>query len=106
MTTPQALGAIIKRTGIIKSEQRKGNFYGYNTEGYALTRQYGKRYTVNYYARMQMARETEVQREAFLKRETEALAKIKQTLADKGIKYEIQDGTLWINLEEKQEANA
>jgi hypothetical protein len=97
--TPQALGSLIKRTGIMKSADRKGNSYNYHTEGYTLTRQYGKKYTLHYYPRLQLARPSEAQEQAFATRRAEAYEKITQALASKGIKFSIENGTLWIELE-------
>jgi hypothetical protein len=100
-TTPQALGALIKRTGVLKSADRKGNFYNYHTEGYTLTRQYGGRYTVEYYRRLELARPTEQERERFQARRDEAFRLIFQALSAKGIHHEFRDGTLWIDLEKE-----
>ena len=98
-TTPQALGSLIKRTGVMKSADRKGNSYNYHTEGYTLTRQYGKKYTVDYYPRLQLARNSEAQELAFQARREEALATIAQALTAKGISCELKGRTLWIELE-------
>ena len=97
--TPQALGALIKRTGVRKSASKRGNSYNYHTEGYQLTRQYGGRYTLNYYARLQMALPSDQERESFNARREQALSLIGKALADKGISHELRDGTLWISLE-------
>lgn len=96
--TPQALGSLIKRTGIKKSADKKGNFYNYHTEGYSLVRQHGQRYTVNYYSRLQMARPSEQERESFQARRDAAFCLIFQALSAKGISHEFRDGTLWIDL--------
>lgn len=96
---PQTLGALIKRTGVMKSENRKGNFYNYNTEGYSLTRQYGNRYTVNYYQRLTLGSMSDSQRESFNERRENGLALITQALEDKGIKVTRDGDTLWIELE-------
>lgn len=96
--TPQALGSLIKRTGIKKSADKKGNFYNYHTEGYQLTRQYGGRYTLDYYARLQMARPSDYEREAFQARRDEAFRLVFEALTAKGISHEFRDGTLWIDL--------
>lgn len=104
-TTPQALGALIKRTGVLKSANKKGNFYNYHTEGYTLTRQYGGRYTVEYYRRLELARPSEQAEERFQARRDEAFRLITEALSAKGISHEFTDGTLWINLQ-AQEVNA
>ena len=96
--TPQALGAMIKRTGIRKAESRKGNFYNYHTEGYTLTRQYGKQYTFEYVGRLQMAMRTEAEREQLAERRREALAQVLRLLSDKGIQTKLDETTLWITL--------
>lgn len=98
--TPQALGAIIKRTGVTKSASRKGNFYNYNTEGYRLTRQYDGRYTVEYYARLELVRRTDSEQARFYERQEQAFNLIIKALEDKAIPYEFQasTGTLWINI--------
>lgn len=95
--TPQALGSLIKRTGVMKSADRKGNSYNYHTEGYTLTRQYGNRYTLDYYPRLQLAR-SEAQELAFLDRRAVALATISKALGSKGITFYIKDNTIWIDL--------
>lgn len=97
---PQALGAMIKRTGIRKSESRKGNFYNYHTEGYTLTRQYRKQYTFEYVGRLQMAMKTESEREQLAERRREALAQVLRLLTDKGIRTRLDETTLWIMLED------
>lgn len=97
--TPQALGAMIKRTGITKSASRKGNFYNYYTEGYRLTRQYGNKYTFDYVGRLELARRTEAEQERLAERRREALEKVLRLLQDKGIKTELSETTLWIDLE-------
>ena len=97
--TPQALGAMIKRTGITKSASRKGNFYNYYTEGYRLTRQHGNKYTFDYVGRLELARRTEAEQERLAERRSEAMQKVLTLLESKGIKVEISDGTLWITLE-------
>ena len=102
--TPQALGALIKRTGARKAQSKQGNFYNYHTEGYTLTRQYGGRYTVEYHGRLQMARRTEAEWQAISERRNEAFRLIAEALTAKGITYELQDETLWINLENKEVA--
>jgi len=99
--TPQALGALIKRSGVMKSADRKGNSYNYNTEGYSLTRQAGQKYTLNYYRRLQLARPTEAQELAFQARHAEALDTIAKALAAKGITFTLDGSTLWIDLEDK-----
>jgi hypothetical protein len=97
--TPQALGAMIKRTGITKSASRKGNFYNYHTEGYTLTRQHSNKYTFDYVGRLQMAIRTEAEQERLAERRREALEKVLRLLQDKGIKTELSETTLWITLE-------
>ena len=97
--TPQALGSLIKRTGVKKSIDKKGNFYNYHTEGYRLTRQYGSDYTVEYYRRLEMARPTEQDQERFQARREEAFRLIAEALTAKGISHEFTDGTLWVSLE-------
>jgi predicted DNA-binding WGR domain protein len=99
-TTPQALGAMIKRTGIMKSQDRKGNMYNYHTEGYSLVRQYGKRYTFNYYGRLQMARLTEAQEQALNERRRDALNKVLNLMMEKNIRTELEGTTLIITLED------
>jgi hypothetical protein len=99
--TPQALGSLIKRTGIMKSADRKGNSYNYHTEGYTLTRQAGNRYTVDYYPRLQLARPSEAQEQEFMTRRSVALATISKALAGKGITFYIKDTTIWVELEAK-----
>ena len=94
----QTLGAMIKRTGIMKAQDRKGNMYNYHTEGYRLTREYGNRYSFNYYGRLQMARLTEGQEEALNERRREALSKVLNLLIDKGIATELDGTTLYITL--------
>lgn len=96
--TPQALGSLIKRTGVLKSADRKGNSYNYHTEGYTLTRQHGNRYTVDYYPRLQLALRSESQEQAFQARRQQALDTIVQALTAKGISCELQGSTLWIEL--------
>jgi hypothetical protein len=97
--TPQALGSLIKRTGVMKSADRKGNSFNYHTEGYSLTRQWGYKYTLNYYSRLSLARPTEGQEQAFQARQAEAFDKITQALEAKGIRYTIDGSTIWIYLE-------
>lgn len=97
--TPQALGAMIKRTGIRKSKSRKGNFYNYYTEGYTLTRQHANKYTFDYVGRLELARRTEAEQERLAERRREALEKVLRLLQDKGIKTELSETTLWIDLE-------
>jgi hypothetical protein len=96
--TPQALGSLIKRTGILKSDDRKGNSYSYHTEGYTLTRQAGTKYTFNYYPRLQLALRTEAQEQAFNDRMQHAFSVVKQALESKGIYYYVDGGCLWIDL--------
>lgn len=97
--TPQQLGAIIKKTGVRKSEDRKGNFYNYHTEGYSLVREYPKnRYSLRYYQRLQLARESEAQEQAFQERKREAFEVIEKALHDKGVAVERQGDILWITL--------
>jgi hypothetical protein len=96
--TPQALGSLIKRTGILKSADRKGNSYRYHTEGYTLTRQSGDRYIIEYYPRLQLGIRTESQELAFQTRRTEALATITEALASKGITFYTESESLWIDL--------
>lgn len=98
--TPQALGALIKRTGITKSQSKKGNSYNYYTEGYTLTRQYGNRYSFSYCGRLQLARETESQIQSLNERKAEAFAKAEQALKDKGIRYTLDVHHIMIELEE------
>lgn len=97
--TPQALGSLIKRTGVMKSADRKGNSFNYHTEGYTLTRQWGYKYTIEYYPRLSLARPTEGQEQAFRARQVEAFDKITQALEAKGIRYTLDGGTIWIYLE-------
>lgn len=97
--TPQALGSLIKRTGVMKSADRKGNSYNYHTEGYTLTRQSGKRYTFNYYPRLQLARPSEAQEQAFNERMHHAFSVVKQALESKGVHFYADRGCLWIDLE-------
>jgi hypothetical protein len=97
--TPQALGAMIKRTGITKSASRKGNFYNYHTEGYRLTRQYGNKYIFDYVGRLELARRTEAEWARLAEKRNEAMQKVLTLLESKGIKAEILDDTLWITLE-------
>jgi hypothetical protein len=96
--TPQALGSLIKRTGILKSADRKGNSYSYHTEGYTLTRQAGTNYTFNYYPRLQLARPSEAQEQAFNDRMHHAFSVVKQALEAKGIYFYADNGCLWIDL--------
>jgi len=98
--TPQALGAMIKRTGIMKAQDRKGNMYNYHTEGYRLTREYGNRYSFNYYGRLQMARLTEAQEQALNERRREALNKVLNLMMEKNIQTELDGTTLIITLED------
>jgi hypothetical protein len=89
----QQLGKIIKNTGIMKSEKRKGRMYNYHTEGYTLDRQYDGRYLFDYHARLELARRTEAQETALNERRREALSKVLRVLGDKGIAT-LLDGTL------------
>jgi hypothetical protein len=95
---PQTLGAIIKRTGILKSQQRKGNMYNYSTEGYTLTRQAGNVYTFDYYGRLELARRTESQEHALNERRREAVSKVLRALEDKGIPTLLDGLTIHITL--------
>jgi hypothetical protein len=100
----QQLGKIIKSTGIMKSENRKGNMYNYHTEGYTLDRQYDGRYLFDYHARLELARRTEAQQEALNERRREALSKVLKVLGDKGIHTLFVGTTIYITL--PQEVNA
>ena len=94
----QQLGKIIKGAGIMKSQSRKGNMYNYHTEGYELTRQYGNRYSFNYYGRLQLARLTESQEQALNERRREAISTVLRLLSDKGIPTELDGTTIFITL--------
>jgi hypothetical protein len=95
---PQTLGAIIKRTGILKSQQRKGNMYNYSTEGYTLTRQYDGRYIFDYYGRLELARRTESQEHALNERRREAVHKVLTVLGERGIPTLLDGMTIYITL--------
>lgn len=100
--TPQKLGAIIKRTGIRKSETRRGNSYRYHTEGYELTRQYGKgNYILSYYSRLTLARPSEAETEAYYQRMHEAFSLVSRALAAADIHHFIDNGMVYISLEEE-----
>lgn len=98
--TPQALGSLIKRTGVLKSHTKKGNSYNYHSEGYTLTRQYGKRYTFEYWGRLQLSILSPSQQQALDERRREALATVLRVLTDKGISTRLEGTTLWIILED------
>jgi diphthamide synthase (EF-2-diphthine--ammonia ligase) len=98
--TPQALGSLIKRTGIMKSQSKKGNSYNYHTEGYTLTRQYGKRYTFEYWGRLQLSILSPSQQDALNERRREALSTVLRVLSEKGISTRLEGTTLWIILED------
>lgn len=95
---PQQLGTIIKGTGILKSQSRKGNMYNYHTEGYTLTRQYGNIYSFDYYGRLELARRSEAQEQALQERRQEAVAKVLKVLEDRGIVTELKGSTIFITL--------
>lgn len=98
----QQLGKIIKGTGIMKSENRKGTMYNYHTEGYTLDRQYDGRYLFDYHGRLQMARLTEGQETALNERRREALSKVLAILGERGIAT-LLDGThIYITLPQEE----
>lgn len=98
----QQLGRIIKSTGIMKCESRKGNMYNYHTEGYELTRQAGNQYSFNYYGRLQLARLTEGQENALNERRREALSKVLAVLGERGIPTELDGTTIFITLPQEE----
>ena len=100
--TPQQLGALIKRTGVRKSQNRKGRFYAYNTEGYELQRGWPKnQYHLTYRGETTLARETEHQLQRLDERRTAGIAVIRAALIAKGITVEDNGGGLLITLEEE-----
>lgn len=100
--TPQALGALIKRTGIKKSETRRGTSYRYHTEGYELTRQHGKNYAFNYYRRLTLALPSEAESEAYYQRMHEAFSLVSRALTAAEISHYTDGGVIWISLEEEK----
>jgi len=96
--TPQALGALIKRTGVRKSESRKGNHFNYHTEGYSLSNQGGGVYSLSYYSKMSLVRETPEAEKSFNERQEQGLKTIFEALQAKGIKVSYGDYSMRIEL--------
>jgi hypothetical protein len=97
--TPQTLGSLIKRTGIMKSENRKGRMYDYHTEGYTLERQYDGRYRFTYIGRLELVIRNEAQEQRLAERRREALSTVLSLLSSKGITTELSGTDIYITLE-------
>jgi hypothetical protein len=96
--TPQALGALIKRTGVRKSENRKGNHFNYHTEGYSLSNQGQGVYSLSYYSRLSLVRETPEAEQSFNERQAQGLKTIFETLQAKGVKVVLGESNMRIEL--------
>jgi len=97
--TPQALGTLIKKTGVRKSESKRGNSFRYHTEGYSLNNQGKGSYYLTYYSRLSLVRETPEAEKSFNERKEQGLKVIFDTLQAKGLKVSRDSNDyLWIEL--------
>lgn len=96
--TPQRLGSIVKNSKARKSQNRKGNYYNYHTEGYRLDSHWRGRYTIEYVDELRLTTMTEFARERFEQRKSEALALITKALTEKGVRFEMQGDLITLHL--------
>lgn len=98
--TPQRLGSIVKNSKVRKSQNRKGNYYNYNTEGYRLDSHWRGRYTVEYVKELRLTIMSDSERERFEQRKSEALASIAKALTEKGVAFEMDGGAITLYLKD------
>jgi len=98
--TPQRLGGIVKSSKVRKSQNRKGNYYNYHTEGYRLDSHWRGRYTIEYVKELRLTIMSDTERERFEQRKSEALALIAKTLTEKGVTFEMEGDSITLYLKD------